>query len=489
MKLKYLLSVIAIVAISKSSFAQYAKDAIRFSTFQTGSTSRIKGVGNAGIAIGGDLSSIGGNPAGLGFFTKSEASLTPEFDQTTVNANYLGLGAGSTIKNSPNISNASIVFYSRLNSPRGMDKTKGWVSANFGIGFNRTNDYGENISFGGRNNSNSITDYYAGLANNDGVADGTLPGWAYNHNLIDLYGKTNPVYKSNANAGVQQLNNINRTGGQSEVNLSAGGNYSNRLYLGVSLGISTLRFNSTNDFVESGTASILENSVPTLRNFSSTYSQFQQTTGSGFNGKIGMIYKITESVRFGALITTPTYYSIDDSYSEELNTSISNGNKYSDGPENYPLTYTMHTPFKASGGLSFFSKYGFITGDVEYVDYSTTHISTSDNFNSSFDNSTISRTYRATVNAHVGAELKPIPALALRGGYSTQGSPLKTGGSSTNTTSGGLGYRVGNYYVDAAYLHSSGSQMLLPYDIGTASPAANLSKSSNSFFVTFGFRY
>lgn len=67
MRTKYILTVAAIVAVTKSGFAQYSADALKFSQFQTGSTSRIKAIGNAGTAIGGDLSNISGNPAGLGF--------------------------------------------------------------------------------------------------------------------------------------------------------------------------------------------------------------------------------------------------------------------------------------------------------------------------------------------------------------------------------------------------------------------------------------
>src|ERR1700761_8634980 len=129
MKYKYLLSLIVFIAISESTFAQYANDAIRFSGFQPGSTSRIKGIGNAGTAVGGDLSSVAGNPAGLGFFTRSEASITPEFDGSSVKSTYLGTASSST-KGTLNLNNAAIVFYSRLNTPSGNDKGKGWLSLN-----------------------------------------------------------------------------------------------------------------------------------------------------------------------------------------------------------------------------------------------------------------------------------------------------------------------------------------------------------------------
>src|ERR1700761_1454360 len=127
MKYKYLLSLIVFIAISESTFAQYANDAIRYSGFQPGSTSRIKGIGNAGTAIGGDLSSIGDNPAGLGFFTHSEISITPELDLSNVKSNYFNQ-ANTASKTSGNLSNVSWEFYNRLNTPAGHEKDKGWLS-------------------------------------------------------------------------------------------------------------------------------------------------------------------------------------------------------------------------------------------------------------------------------------------------------------------------------------------------------------------------
>ncbi|MDB5109965.1 MAG: hypothetical protein JWR67_1079 [Mucilaginibacter sp.] len=489
MKFKYLLTIIALAAISQSSFAQYSQDAIRYSTFQTGTTSRVKGIGNAGTAIGGDLSSVNGNPAGLGFFTKSELSITPEFNGSKVNSSFLGQSTSAS-KNSGNLNNASIVFYSRLNTQRGQDKTKGWLSLNFGFGYSRTNDYGENIYAAGKNNTSSITDYYANLANSNGIPDGSLQSWAYNQNLIDQYGVTNPTYQSNTLTGAAQLNNISRSGGQSEFDLSVGANHSNRLYLGLGLGLTNLQYNSTNNFTETGMASILENNSPVTRNYTSTYSQLQDTKGSGVNVKFGAIYKLLESLRIGAVITTPTYYSINDSYNEGLSTNFNGGASYQNGPTNYPLSYSLRTPFKFSGGLALFIKqFGFISGDVEYVDYSTTHLSNAEGYDSSFDNNNIKTLYRAAINAHAGAEARLTGSLFLRGGYGVQGSPLKQNGKSTQSISGGLGYHFGSYYMDAAYMHVTGSQLLTPYDAGNLTQTASLNKTNNNVFLTLGYRY
>jgi hypothetical protein len=496
MKPKHILVIIALLAVSKSSFAQYAKDAIRFSTGQTGSTSRIKAIGNANTAIGGDLTNISGNPAGLGFFTKSEASLTPEFDSHTSNATYssngtyLGQPATAT-KGNPNLNNGGIVFYTRLNTPTGTDKTEGWVSINVGLNYNRTNNFDERVNYGGKNSSNSINDYYANLANAEGADQGTLQGWAYDQKLISAFVSGSGFkYASNSYLGVQQTGYINRTGGLSGSDISVGANYSNKLYLGFGIGIATLRYNSTKTFNETGTASITEGVTPADRSFNSTYSQYQTTKGEGFNLKAGIIYKVVEAVRIGAVITTPTFLTIDDSFSESLTNSLSNGNKYAAGPIEYPLTYSMRTPFKAAGGLSIFAgQYGFITADVEYVDYAGTRLNSNDDYSNSFDNSIIKNTYKSAVNLRAGAELKLGP-VAFRGGYGIQPSPLKTGGSDTKITTGGLGYRLGSYYVDAAYMHITGSRTELPYNINLpTNPVTSINQTNNNFFLTVGFRY
>jgi hypothetical protein len=498
MKTKYLLTVIAIVAFTTNSFAQYSQDAIRFSTFQTGSTSRIKGIGNAGTAIGGDLSSLSGNPAGLGFFTHSELSITPEFNGSTIKSIYLGDAANNSYrdsKSSINFNNAAVVIYQRLNTPKGRDKTKGWLSINYGAAYSRTNNFYENITYGAKSNPNSITDYYASLANANGtgnVSNGGLDDWAYQHNLIDSYNITGggTEFRSNVQGSVAQLNNTIRTGGQSEIDLAFGANYSNKLYLGVGISLSDIRYNSYNIFSETGTASVLDNNnTPQNTGFKSNFIQDQVTKGSGGNIKLGLIYKPVNAVRLGLTVTSPTFYTIDDSYTETLSTQLNNGGNYRND-QNYPLTYNMRTPLKLTGGAAIFiGKYGFISGDVDYIDYKTTHLSTSDDYTADFDNANIKALYRSTINARVGAEARITSMFYLRGGYAIQGSPLKENGSDIKTVSGGLGVRFGQYFIDATFAHLSGSATVYPYEIGAASPSAVLNKTNNNGFLTLGYTF
>lgn len=515
MKTKHILTVMATVAITQTAYAQYSQDVIRFSTFQTGSTSRIKALGNAQTAIGGDLSSISGNPAGIGFFTKSELSITPELNKFGAKTSYLGQSSSSNSSNL-NFNNAAGVIYGRVNTPAGADKEDGWLSFNLGAAYDRTNDFYQTINYTGTNTKNSISNYYANLANSQGVDVNnpqSLQDWAYAHNLIDSYGVQPPTvpatttYLSNVfnnhtglgaapNTPVNQNNSISREGGQTEFSLAAGANYGNTFYIGLGIGITSLRYNSINTFSESGTATVYSGTVAgvntfTNSNYVSSYTQNQVTTGSGFNVRLGFIYKPDPAFRIGATITTPTWYTINDDYSEGLNTQFKTGvtGNFASGPADYQLTYDFRTPWKVSGGLAvFLGKVGFLTGDVEYLDYASTHISDANGYLAAKDNHDIATLYRSTVNVHAGAEFK-LDQLYLRGGYGVQGNPQRNYGSDLKTISGGLGYRFMNYYIDATYANVQGSQNIFPYTTTTDSPQAGVDKTYNNVFLTFGLRF
>jgi len=491
MKFRYTLFIIAFSAISTNSFAQYAKDAVRFSTGQPGSTSRIKALGNAGTAVGGDLSSISGNPAGLGYFTHSELSITPEFDNYTNQTSYIG-EPNTANRNTVNFSNASFVFYSQLAQPSGQKRDKGWLSLNFGVNYNRSSNFYERVRYGAKNNNNSINDYYASLANSQGLGNDLLQDWAAGAQLIDAYGTASDfTYKSNSLPGVQQTGFVSRTGGVSGIDMAVGANYSNKLYVGLGLGVSEIRYHTNNSLNETGNLSVLENGNAVTHGFNSNYIQFQDTKGEGYNVKLGILYKLIENIRVGATITSPTFYTIDDSFNEGLNNQITGGTKYIYDPTEYAITYTMRTPFKFAGGLSIFmGNIGFITGDVEYMDYTTTHINNSPDYDytNGYDNEIIKANYRSVVNAHAGIELKIVDMLYFRGGYGLQRNPLK-GGADTKMITGGLGYHIGNYYIDAACMNIKGSQNVMQYDIGAGTPAAVVNATNNNFFLTIGLKY
>ena len=76
---KLILSLSALLALHISEVkaqAGYAEDALRFSQFGSTGSARISALGGSGNALGGDISNIHNNPAGLGFYQNSEFSFT-----------------------------------------------------------------------------------------------------------------------------------------------------------------------------------------------------------------------------------------------------------------------------------------------------------------------------------------------------------------------------------------------------------------------------
>ncbi|WP_276346718.1 hypothetical protein [Daejeonella sp. JGW-45] len=498
MNFRILISLAAMVAATGQVYAQYSGDALRFSQTQFGSTARFKAVG-AQTGVGGDLSSVGSNPAGLGLFTRSEFSLTPEFNSVTADAQYLGQSTMGQ-KDQVSLAHAAVVWNSTVSKPKGSQLNKGWISFNFGLGYNRTQAFGNNITFSGTNGVNSIADYFAELPAAEGygapstLAAGSLPRMAYDNYLIG-YDTNGQYYFPETDVNNIQTHNIDRTGSQSEINFAFGANYENKFYIGASLGISNIRYNSFSEYTEDG-YNVTEDSDYVL-----SYRQSQITNGSGINLKVGTIFRPAPNVRLGATFQSPTWYSIDDSYGEKLDTryavSVDGATNYVNDEEIYDFTYRLRTPMKLSGGIGyFFNDQGFISADVDFVDYSTINFMGSsgnqggDVINN--NNRAVRDNFKSAVNYRVGAEYK-LDKLMLRAGYGVQGNPYKNLTSpdlNVSTFSGGLGYRVNNYYIDLAYQNAGNNSDSRPYtlDNGTE-PVATLKNIRHNVFLTVGTRF
>lgn len=496
MKIQNILMVIAATAITQVSYAQFNQDALRFSRFNDGSTSRIKAIGNASTAVGGDLSSIGGNPAGLGFFNRSEISITPEFNSSKVTSTYFNQSE-SDGKDQLNFHNASLLFHSAKKVPVGSNATTGFLNFNFGLSWNRTNNFYDNLYLAGRNPNNSVADFLADQANAVGGsvddlnrAGNPLGWWGYEHYLIDSVGRDSygNLYAPNTYVDADQTLTRRRTGGQTEFNIAMGTNYSNKLYLGLSVGLTSLRYNAYTSLSEVGNVGAIPGIVAEGEEYRTYYDFNQQTRGSGVNFKLGMIYKPIETVRIGASFSSPTWYSIEDDSSLGLETFYSGGDNFPDNPETFADNYNLRTPMKVNGGIAvFFQQFGFLSADVEYVDYAGIKLS---NYpTSGDDNERISNLYKSVVNAKIGGEGRLNPNLYLRAGYSYLANPEKGISGATNVVSGGLGYRVGNFYVDATYQNVSRKQTLYPYELATASPAADLKWTNDNVYLTLGLRF
>ncbi|MEJ6980150.1 outer membrane protein transport protein [Pedobacter sp. P351] len=499
MRYTYLLLLIAAFAVNQDTYAQgYYADALRFSQYQFGSTARLKGLASAQTAVGGDISSIGGNPAGLGLFTRSEFSLTTEIMQYSSKGSYFGESMNAS-RGKVNLNNLGAVFFVRMGKPRGQDLKTGVISLNFGIGYNKTNDFGNKLMFTAPNTQSSVANFYADLANgySGALVDGSLEDAADKANLIIPSGGN---YVSATNADRVQDEVIIRNGSQSELNLSAGINISNKFYIGTSIGLLGLKYSSDNTFTENGTLSYTDANGNYSENYNNNYYQRFEAKGSGFNMKLGVIFRPNQYFRIGATAQSPNWYTIDDSYSESTSTNLTDNPRFQDQrvtseTADYDLTYGLRTPAKFSLGASLFqNKIGFLTGEIELVDYSSIELESKDYTPNQFndDNRFIVNNYKNATNYKIGAEVKATPTLFVRAGYSLTDSPIENSNQDLDiqTYSIGGGYRFGNINIDLAYQSSSANSQISPYTLNTGiSPVASFKTTRSGVFLTVGTRF
>ena len=123
----------ALSLLSLGSQAQTDVDAFHFSQRSIAGTARFIGMGGAFGALGGDLSVMSYNPAGLGVYRSSEFSFSPSIYTGDTRADYLGGNTqdGRTVFN---FGNAGVVLTRILRESSDND----WISYNFGFGYNRS---------------------------------------------------------------------------------------------------------------------------------------------------------------------------------------------------------------------------------------------------------------------------------------------------------------------------------------------------------------
>ena len=512
MNFKKLFLLTALIAAGGQTFAQYASDALLFSQFHQGASSRFKAMGSAQTAVGGDIGSLSSNPAGLGLFTRSEFNLSADFSNRQVESQYIGQGLTAQ-KDRLGIDQVGGVIYNPTSRSKGNDLKSGWLSLNYGVAYNKTNNFNTTIEYAGTNPASSIADYFSDLAsfylsagdpatNSNALPTNSLERMAYNNFLIEY---NSAGYFPSTSLDNSQRNLVFRTGSQSEVNFGAGANYSNKLYIGASIALASLDYNSDRQFTEQGDNRTFPGQQAEFigGTYDITYNNNQITTGSGVNGKIGMIYRATDAVRVGLSFTSPTWFQITDSFSESLDTRYTRADgsaiaPYTNNPQIYDIDYTLRTPFKVNGGLSaIINKQGLISADVEYVDFSSINFKSGDRLTDQDNNADIRDRYKAAVNLRVGGEYK-IENMMLRAGYNRSGTPFRNLDVTADVLSAGIGFRSNLLYIDLTYQNASVNNTSTPYVISSdyvdfpatgAGETAQLKNTSNNVFLTIGARF
>ncbi|HIP36243.1 MAG TPA: hypothetical protein EYG85_05270 [Crocinitomix sp.] len=477
--------------------SQNEEDALRYSQTFFGGTARNLSMGGALTALGGDFSTTSQNPASMAQFNKGNFSLTPLIETSLNNADFYGQtipSTNSTIK----IGNVSYLKSYDLTQ---LPNYKGWARLQLGIGYNRINTFDNYREYSG-NIDNSILNSFINDANGTPTSDiySAFPftaGLAYDVYAIDPEStSTENLYTTTYKGEANHTRVINTKGGIGEYSFLASANYKNKLYIGGSVNYNVVKYDISFTHKETYELadSIWLNDI--------TYSGYINTEGTGFNVKIGAIYLVNESLRFGFGFHSPTYYQLKDFWGNDMKASTDDPSfplKYI-AAENKPTgeyDYRLVTPLKVnfSSGYTFNNK-GCIGIELEYVDFSTSVLKQAKQaispYSFNVENQQIKNIYTNSINLKVGGEYKINPRLAVRGGYALYHTPYSKNSQvnvkSNHFITGGLGLNFGDYYFDFAGVFNRTAYEYFAYNPDIEGSKVFFKENNFRFSVTLGFR-
>ena len=494
-KITYL--VISLLLMVGYSYGQGEVEANQLSRNDLNGTARAMSMGGAFGALGGDLTGVSINPAGIAVYRSSEIATTAVFQSEKFKAPN-----ETNTKNKFNFHNLGFVGYFPTRNPV-------MPVVNFGFSYNKVKSFDREIGVVGMDRGTSIMDYMAHVSTvfdggagvdpdimkftDDESYDPFTSGapWlsvlGFQSFLIypgkDAQGNFyTPLHNETVNNSLY----MSERGSIDVYDFTVGTSINNVLNLGISLSVTDLSYDlhsqNSEDFA-------------TGTNAGFDLYNFLETRGNGIGVKLGAIYRPINALRLGLSYHSPTWYSMTDRYSAEIDENVSEyvtgdyepGTTYSGEKRN---DYDFKTPDKwtASAALVLGSNM-IVSMDYELTNYGNMKYSEPSNgygySNSDYDldNSYISEDFKATSTVRAGLEYRFTPQLSGRLGYAWMQNPYDSGfkndrgdamtaGATTafrmegdaNYFTGGLGYRFSrNFYADLAIVYKTQDDDLYAY--------------------------
>jgi hypothetical protein len=298
------------------------------------------------------------------------------------------------------------------------------------------------------------------------------------------------LYSDNTFRPTQQTVTSTERGKINEWVISLGVNVSDFLYLGGTFGIHSVYFKQQKTFKE------IDINEPTWEYF--TYNENLITRGTGYTAKMGAIVRPIQQLRLGAAISLPVFYNLSDTYDTYLTKSgVTYYPKDNDGYrlDELKSNYTVTTPFKATGSIGvILGKFLILSGDFEYLDYSTMKLNSED-WGYDSENDYIESAYDEAYNFRLGAEWR-LSTFYLRGGFGYYTSPFSADDDSERyglSYSGGFGVRDDDMFFDVAFQYSSYSEVSSLYEVTvndvTYNNEVNTDTNPIRIMTTIGFRF
>jgi hypothetical protein len=486
-------------------------------------SARSQAIGGAMGALGGEITNLWVNPAGLGFYKTSELVLSPGFTLARSKGNFRETDAKADGLNRFNLGASGLVFGFG-------DKYSKWTSKSFTIGVNRVANFAGTYYYKGTNDYSSFSEplaneffnYYSGVKDaNPSLSNEAIVEMGINNQSLSLQTRmalytflldvdnNNTVFSRAEDLGiVNQEKTVITKGGITELAFGFASNMDDKLYLGLGIGIPIVNYQRTSTFTES-------DPTPALNDFNySTYYEEFSSKGVGVNAKLGLIFKPIERLRLGVAVHSPSLYALKDKTNSKMVTdletsfdpdfpkdSITSATLYNGA--NPEFKYDLVSPWKFLVSGSYVlnevedvsRQRGFISADIEYVTYGSSR------FNEAEDNGegeyfkqvteAVKQSYKGAFNFRVGGELK-FNTIMTRLGFGYYGNPYEDKelkGHKMNV-SGGLGYRDKGIFIDLTYVHSLNKDIDFPYrvDAPRANTYATIKDNSSNIMLTFGIK-
>ena len=472
---RFISSILAVICIVASGnvWGQTALDAYRYSQQFNEGTARSVAMGNATVALGGDLGAVSINPAATGVYRYHEFVITPTVTTSTAEAGYLGTITNDN-KTRLGISNFGYV----ASFPTGR-RNSGLINWNLAITYNKTNNYTSRMSAGGITDQSS---WLSALAQNTaGIYAPTMDmnsqndpfystnaGWTsilgWNTSLLDTLPDSPYDYiaaTENINGydiavggALEQYFQRESVGNTSEAVINFGGNISNKFFFGFNLGITSIMYKYSEVYSEKAVDSNQFDSQ--FREFSHYYGY--KTSGTGINLKAGFIYTPIQGLRVGASISSPTWTFLYEEWDEQMSSHFADGYSQNLTSPLGSFNYRLNTPFRWNVGAAYtMGQLGAISIDYEGVNYSKMKFMEDSQYASSYDifgeeNRYIQQSFKSANILRAGLEINATPQLAVRAGYQHYTSGYKYDNTTIQLGSLGLGYTSANgFFADLTY--------------------------------------
>lgn len=527
-------TLISLLLMVSYSYGQGEVEANQFSRNDLYGTARAISMGGAFGALGGDLTGVSINPAGIAIYRSSEIATTAVFQNEKFTA-----GDVSNSKSNFNFHNLGFVGYfptRNMNVP----------VVNFGFSYNKIKSFDREFGAFGANRETSLMDYMSHVstvANNGTGVDPSIMEFDDNNENYDPFNSGAPwlsvlgynsflinpgndsqghFYTPLHNEKVSNSLYMSEKGSIDNYDFTVGTSINNVLNLGASLSLTEIYYN-----LYSKNSEDFSNGV----NAGFDLHNYLVSEGNGVGVKLGLIYRPINAFRLGLSYHSPTWYSMRDRYSAEIEENVEQyvtdpnykpGSTYSGEKRN---DYNFKTPDKwTASAAAVIGTSMILSLDYELTNYGSMKFSEPSGstygpeFYDNTANSFIKSDFKTSSTVRAGFEYRFTPQFSGRLGYAWMQNPYNsffkskgdamTVGSTTayrmegdaSNLTGGFGYRFNrNFYADLALVYKTQEDDLYSYqnvykdeartqiDIN----AAPYKLSNNSFkaLLTFGYRF